>query len=438
MGKRITHEMYVERLKDKNPNIEVLEEYNGYNTKIKHRCKLDGYIWNATPGNVLGGKGCPECDRKKRREEHLKTNDEYVTELQSKRPEVISLETYKGSNVKIKHKCLRHDYVWSASPGNVLNGNGCPLCKSEKIILSKTKTTDKYVKELEDKNISVIPLEDYKGAKTKIMHKCLKHDVEWSAMPTNVLRGAGCPKCWVEKIRKQRAKTQDEYVKEVNKINPHIEVIGEYINAKTPIMHHCLKHNVYWSTMPESILNGSGCPTCGIEKMTKSHEQYVLDVARVNPYIEVIGEYKDSGIPILHKCKKDGYEWMAEPHMILVGHGCPVCYETNGERMVRRFLEDNNIEYEVQKRFNDCREEKPLPFDFYLPEYNSIIEYDGEHHYFPIDFSGYGKEWAEQYFEKTIMHDEIKNEYCKKNNIHLLRIPYFADIESELQKFLFA
>ena len=140
MGKRITHEMYVERLKNKNPNVEVLEEYNGYNTKIKHRCKLDGYIWNVTPGNVLGGKGCPECDRKKRREEHLKTNDEYVTELQSKRPEVISLETYKGSNVKIKHKCLRHDYVWSASPGNVLNGNGCPLCKSEKIILSKAKS----------------------------------------------------------------------------------------------------------------------------------------------------------------------------------------------------------------------------------------------------------------------------------------------------------
>lgn len=171
--------------------------------------------------------------------------------------------------------------------------------------------------------------------------------------------------------------------------------------------------------------------------MSKSHDEYIEDVAKINPDIEVLGRYKNADVPILHKCKRDGHEWLVAPHSIMAGYGCPVCNETTGEREVRQFLEENNVSYTLQKRFNDCRDEKPLPFDFYLPDYNAIIEYDGEQHYFPINFSGKGEQWAEEYHVKTKKHDEIKNEYCAKNNIFLLRIPYFKDIKTEITNFLF-
>lgn len=75
---------------------------------------------------------------------------------------------------------------------------------------------------------------------------------------------------------------------------------------------------------------------------------------------------------------------------------------------------------------------RPLPFDFYLPEYNICIEYDGEQHNRSVKHFG-----GDKAFYTRIKHDNIKNEYCKNNGISLLRIPYFKNIEEELNNFLF-
>ena len=88
----------------------------------------------------------------------------------------------------------------------------------------------------------------------------------------------------------------------------------------------------------------------------------------------------------------------------------------------------NKINFVQEKRFVDCRDNKPLPFDFYLPDHNLIIEFDGQQHYEPK----FGKES----FAITQKHDEIKNQYCKNNNINLLRVPYFEghNIENIISK----
>lgn len=201
MSKKVTHEMYVERLSKVNPNIEVVEEYKGYDTKIKHKCKIDGFEWYARPGNILNGRGCPECKKNKSRRQRTKTHEQYILELKEKKIDAIPLEEYKGNSIKIKHKCLKHDYVWETTPSNVLHGKGCPICKSETIKKKKTKDTKWYKERLAEKNIQIIPLEEYITAKTKIKHLCLKHNVEWYVTPDSVLRGSGCPQCGKEKLR---------------------------------------------------------------------------------------------------------------------------------------------------------------------------------------------------------------------------------------------
>lgn len=77
---------------------------------------------------------------------------------------------------------------------------------------------------------------------------------------------------------------------------------------------------------------------------------------------------------------------------------------------------------------------KNCVFDFYLPDYNILIEYDGEQHFKPVDFASKGLEWATKIFEYNQIKDKIKNDYCKDNNIRLIRIPYwdFDNIETIL------
>ena len=104
-------------------------------------------------------------------------------------------------------------------------------------------------------------------------------------------------------------------------------------------------------------------------------------------------------------------------------HGGQVCknccnVESLGEKRIRIYLENNSILFEKQKWFPDCRDRNPLPFDFYLQEYNLLIEYDGRQHFEETDYFTYPL--------KTIQyHDQIKNNYCLINCIRLIRIPYW-------------
>ncbi|MGM9530581.1 zinc-ribbon domain-containing protein, partial [Intestinibacter sp.] len=307
--------------------------------------------------------------------------------------------------------------------------------------MSKKKTHEEYVKELAIKNPNVKVVEEYIDSGTPILHCCLIHDIFWKTTPGRALSGIGCEECRKEKFRKTRCKTHNQYVEEVELINPDIVIVGQYIDAKTPIDHYCKKHNILWSAYPSNILRGVGCKECGNDKIRdkniKLHNEYVEDLLRVNTNIDVIEEYKGAHIPILHRCKIDGHTWYASPANILSGKGCPNCQESHGERHIRQWCEKNSIIYIYQKTFDGCKNIKNLPFDFYLPDYNLCIEYDGEQHFRPVDFSGKGEEWALNQFEKIRLHDEIKNQYCKKNNIHLLRIPYYKNIEEELEHFLF-
>lgn len=113
------------------------------------------------------------------------------------------------------------------------------------------------------------------------------------------------------------------------------------------------------------------------------------------------------------------------------GCGCPKCNESKGEKNIRKILDNKNIEYIIQYKFNDCIHIKQLKYDFYLPKYNICIEFDGKQHYKSVKWFGGDK--TLKYIQKN---DKIKNEYCLKNNIRLLRIRYDDNIELVLNNYL--
>lgn len=98
---------------------------------------------------------------------------------------------------------------------------------------------------------------------------------------------------------------------------------------------------------------------------------------------------------------------------------CGCMQMSSHEQHIANLLDYVGLKYERQKRFCDCKNIKPLPFDFYIPELNVALEYDGRQHYEPVEiFNGdYG-------FERTRRSDAIKDKYCQDNGIQLIRIPY--------------
>ena len=128
--KDYTIETIKEKLKNINPNIEILEdEYISSTTKLKCRCKIDGYIWFTKWNSLSQGFGCPECGNHRR--------DYTIEDIKRKIKKVnkdidVLDEEYKGSYEKIKLKCTIHNYEWSAPVGNTLRGGGCKLCNSSR------------------------------------------------------------------------------------------------------------------------------------------------------------------------------------------------------------------------------------------------------------------------------------------------------------------
>ena len=110
--------------------------------------------------------------------------------------------------------------------------------------------------------------------------------------------------------------------------------------------------------------------------------------------------------------------------------GCPYCFGkkkskiTKGEKRVEEVLTDLKIKYKSQYGFDSCRDVNKLLFDYYLPDFNMCIEYDGRQHFEPVRFGGISEEEALDNLKLTQAHDLIKTNYCISNNIHLLRIPY--------------
>lgn len=114
--------------------------------------------------------------------------------------------------------------------------------------------------------------------------------------------------------------------------------------------------------------------------------------------------------------------------------GCDVV-KSNGEYQISKILDEIKVKYFTEHTFNKCRDLKPLKFDFYLPDYNACIEYQGEQHYRANSFWG-GKRELKQRQKR----DEIKRLFCKKNNMLLIEIPYweYKNLKNILMENLFS
>lgn len=190
----------------------------------------------------------------------------------------------------------------------------------------------------------------------------------------------------------------------------------------------CPLHGYFSQCMNNHVNMGKGCPSCGNELIrnikTKSHDAFMKNC--IEKYGDIYDlskiKYINNRSLITPICRIHGI-WKISAKQFLKGSNCPHCKMSSREKFIANILKENNISFDYQKKYPDCKNIFLLPFDFYIPHINTLIEYDGEQHFRP-SWGKKGSKEVLQRFKHTKKLDNIKTKYAKKHNIKLIRIPY--------------
>lgn len=272
----------------------------------------------------------------------------------------------------------------------------------------------------------------YKNCDEKLIIICPIHG-EFEQTPTNHYYGKGCRKCG-RKITgdKIRVLTTDEFIKRAKEIHgnkyDYSLIVCETYKSKVKII--CPIHGEF-VCLAGAHIRGHGCRKCYFKKKSLSKEEFIERARKVHgdKYDYSLVEYVKNRVRIKIICPIHGV-FEQEPSTHMRGSGCNKCCSSKGEGLIKNILEEKNIGYIEEYIFNDCLSIKQgrLRFDFFIPSKNMVIEFQGKQHYEPIVRWG-----GESRFLVQKKNDEIKRNYCKKNNIQLLEIKYDDNINEILK-----
>lgn len=270
----------------------------------------------------------------------------------------------------------------------------------------------------------------YKNADTRLIIICPKHG-EFTQTPSkHILHKRGCRKC-ASKINADRISlTKKQFIKKAKECHDDRYNYSnvKYINSQTCVEIVCKYHGAFL-TRPLNFLKPQNCPKCA-GNVPWTTEEAVKNAKAVHgdrydySKFQYLGSHEKSTII----CPTHG-EFEQPPRGHINQHqGCPSCNESHGEKVIAKWLDEHGIKYKRQKRWSDCKYKNVLPFDFYLPETNQCIEYDGEQHFEIKEFWG-----GQESYDLIKLKDGIKTDYCLKKNIPLVRITYKDNIEERLK-----
>lgn len=218
--------------------------------------------------------------------------------------------------------------------------------------------------------------------------------------------------------------TTEEFIVKANELhkNKYDYSLVQYITNKIKVTIVCPEHGEF-EQPPHGHLKGYGCTKCGridmADKIKVTIEDFIDRSNKIhnNKYDYSLSLLSGTSEKINIICPEHGiFEQVVRSH--LSGRGCRKCNQSKGEKEIYRLLKNKGINFITEHKFDDCRNINPLPFDFYLPDHNVCIEFDGKQHFISNSYFKHEK------FEDRQLRDKIKNEYCRKNNIRLIRISY--------------
>lgn len=336
-------------------------------------------------------------------------------------------DKYLGNKIKIK---IRHNicgFEYDVRPNDFISGCRCPKCSGK--VRKNTEYFKNEVRELVGDEYSV--LGEYKRTHSKILFQHNTCGNQFEMTPHHFLSGQRCPKCQ----HRSWAKTTDEFKKDMyDLVEDEYQLLDEYINSKTKVTLYHKSCGKTYTVMPSDFLQGYRCPYCyGNIKLTqKEFEKRVYQLYQ-DEYT-VLGKYINSATKIKIRHNKCGNEWYVRPRdFISKQSGCPLCSRSKGELRIENYLKTHSIVFDIEHTYAGLIGINGglLRYDFYLPDYNVLIEYQGQFH------DGIQNEYVAKNIEYRKYHDKLKKDYAKNNHILLLEIWYwdYDNIEIILDNF---
>ena len=395
--------------------------------KVKIICPIHGEFEQVIYAH-LRGQGCPKCVGERRGY----TTEDFIRDAQKKFGNKFdySKTVYTNRRKKVCIMCKEliteenpNGEFWQYPFTHLKSKNGMPFLGKRGKIYNEITNEEKIkinTKEFIEKakivhgNKYDYSKVVYRGANQKVRIVCQKHGEFWQT-PGNHLKGCGCQKC-----AKRIPMTIDEFIKKAKKIHGDkydyklVNKLSE--NKKIQII--CKEHGMF-EQYYHHHLKGSGCPLCSNNKKSNT-EEFIKTAKEIHgdkyDYSKV--EYINNHTPICIICKEHGEFWQAPAAHLIKKAGCPLCNESKLEEEICLLLEKENIIFERQKKFDNIKFINLLPFDFYLPEYNTVIECQGIQHFEEIHFFNDGHR-----LEK----DKAKYDGCVNNGIKIL---YYTNIKN--------
>ena len=364
----------------------------------------------------------------------------------------ILIGQYRGAKVKIEFKCPQCSDIFKRIPSNVWHRKQilCNKCSLKQYAQKRTFTQKQA--EQKSKKMGAILVGEYKNITIKTKFQCPQCNKIFERTPKAVWfdKLILCKRCGL----KQRAKKKSHAFKEkslgflypeiaklysknndisVFKINPSSHTKRKWICKK-------YGHEHEYETRPYHMIKGNRCPYCNGKKVKIGFNDLASQYPEIakewhptkNGDLKPTDVTSKSGKRAWWLCLSHNHEWQAKIYSRTLGHGCPnCCPKSKGEEKIKQLLNIWDIKYIYNKRFPTCKNKNTLPFDFYLPYYNLLIEFHGKQHYQIC--TGYFK--SKSKLKQRKKHDQIKKQWTKNNDIPLLIISYeqINDIENILK-----
>ena len=369
-------------------------------------------------------------------------HEKAVKKIASINPNYTILSEFKGWREDITRKCNICGDIRMVKARSLIEKNHgqvrmCPVCAAIERAKSKRKSHEQFIKELNAITSNIEILDEYVTNDTPLQCRCKIDNHIWKAKPHSLLQNHGCPECYRREINQR---TNHEFISEMKIKHPTIIPLEEFKNTSTTMKFKCTVCDYEWQTSPNVLLNKKdyGCPKCA-NHYKVPEDEIIERLKTANPYVRYIDGYKGIEHHANFECLKCGNRWHTPMNSVLQGRGCPHCNLSHGALKIEKILNNLSIDFETEYRFDDCKDNRSLPFDFYIPSKNICIEYDGEQHFMPVQFrKGVSQQTIQNKFESQKRRDKIKDDYCKNNGITLIRIPYtdFDNIEKILNKYI--
>lgn len=364
------------------------------------------------------------------------TKKEFIQKYEKKFGKKYSWEhfEYNGNKIKSIVTCPIHG-DFEIRPNDLLNGTGCDYCGG-----THKYTTDEYKKLVNKVHHGYYNLDDieYHGGTKDVYPICPIHG-EFRIRANRLLRGCCCSDCNKENIyheitpilfpEKKWSKDTTETFKEKvkNKYgDKYILDKVDYIKNSINVLIGCKEHG-YFPITPNHLLSGEGCPECaGNKKMTT--ESFITRSKLLYPgeleYNKTV--YKSYHEPLVLTCPKHG-DFMKSPANHFKGQMCPICSESKLEYLMYSALNENNIMFEREKKFDDFGRYR---YDFYIPQKKILIECQGIQHFEKIDFFN-----KSQTITERIDADILKYKYAINNGYKIIYLIHESRNDLNDEKF---